>query len=80
MLKKLEKEDIQPNISVEWPVYSVSGRLLLHPGQSFLSDQLIEVLLWRGLFRGNKSTFESGEYEENVDIENALVDDYETEK
>lgn len=68
------------NKEVEWPIYAASGRLLLHPGQHFHSKQLIEVLLWRGLFRGNKSTYESGDYEENVDIENAPFDEYETEK
>lgn len=78
MLKKLSESDIRVKELVEWPVYSSSGRLLLHPGQSFLSEQLIEVLLWRGLFRGNKSTFGSGEYEENVEIK--PFDEYETEK
>lgn len=80
MLKKLSKKDLNVDNPVEWPVYASSGRLLLHPGQYFHSDQLIEVLLWRGLFRGNKSTFESGDYEENVEITTEEFDEYESEK
>lgn len=80
MLNKLREKDIEVNVPVDWPIYSASGRLLLHPGQSFKSEQLIEVLLWRGLFHGNKSTFESGDYEELVNIENEPLAEYETEK
>lgn len=80
MLKKLQEKDLQPNTPVEWPIYSASGQLLLHPGQTFLSEQLIEVLLWRGLFRGNKCTFGSNEYEEVVEIKHEELAEYETEK
>lgn len=80
MLTKLIKEDITVNEPVEWPVYSSSGRLLLQPGQSFQSEGLIEALLWRGLYRGNKTAFGSGEYEKIVDIEHEVYDAYESKK
>ena len=80
MLTKLNKEDITVNEPVEWPVYSSSGRLLLQPGQAFNSDGLIEALLWRGLYRGNKTSFASGEYKKIVDIEKELSNKKDSQK
>ena len=77
MLTKLLAEAIKVNTPVEWPVYSSSGRLLLQPGQSFKSEGLIEALLWRGIYRGNETTFASGQYEKIVNIEQGLADGYE---
>lgn len=73
MLTQLAASDISAKEPVQWPVYSRSGRLLLLPGQSFPSEQLIEILLWRGLFRGNKNTTDSVVYEKYVDVKEIIA-------
>ena len=73
MLTQLTEDDIRAKVPVQWPVYSRSGRLLLLPGQSFPSEQLIEILLWRGLFRGNKNTSDTVVYEKYVDVKEIIA-------
>lgn len=73
MLTQLTANDIKAKEPVKWPVYSRSGRLILLPGQAFPSEQLIEVLLWRGLYRGNKNTSDSTVYEKYIDVKEIIA-------